>query len=64
MSNKNDPYNYALAYQQAQLPGEQKNLINQDSDLESLLGTVVMDKGSQDESEDEDKPSQSFVEKL
>ena len=40
MSNKNDPYNYAQAYAQSQLQGQQNNLVDQDSDLESILGSV------------------------
>lgn len=48
MSNKNDPYNYAMVYQQSQLQGEQKNLQHQDSDMEEILGTIQRDKSTPD----------------
>ena len=41
MSNKNDPYNYAMVYQQSQLQGEQQNLVNQDSEMVDILGSVL-----------------------
>jgi len=48
MSNKNDPYNYGLVYQQQQLQGEQKNLVDQDRSMEEYAGSMVSKASQQD----------------
>ena len=65
MSNKNDPYNYALAYHQSQLQGEQKNLIDNDSQMESILGSVVNHSElSEDLTQRQASSNQGFFNKL
>jgi hypothetical protein len=51
MSNKNDPYSYALSYQQSQLQGEQKNLVNNDEEMVEILGSMVNQDSEQSEND-------------
>ena len=64
MSNKNDPYNYALVYQQSQLQGEQK-LINNDSDMVDILGSIhVNDTEHSNEMKKEMQPEEGLLSRV
>lgn len=64
MSNKNDPYNYALVYQQSQLQGEQKNLIENDSEMVDLLGSMVLNKEENETTSSQQKTQSSLLNRV
>ena len=62
MSNKNDPYNYGQCYQQ-QMQGGQKNLIEQDSELDDIMSTPAH-RSEENEEESKEDESESWMKRI